>query len=125
MSWLSDLKEVADGITDEFATLCVHTPMMHKANERARPDTSRAAYQFCGVFNEMTAEFSEGTAEVVINTTKPHIIVKSDCVKYTPAQGDEIKVIELGRTFKVLSLERGGAYLHKICLEEVGRPPMS
>lgn len=99
--------------------------MMARPNERSRPDPSRPAYSLCGVYDETGVEWEKGKIEPKIISTDPFVVAPPDRFRFPPSIDDGIELPELGRRFTVRAVEFNGPHLKKLCLHEVGRPPMS
>jgi hypothetical protein len=112
MTIFDDLRKISSDLDVELGTEVLLTPMVRNPNGRLRPDTSRAPLVTVGIFHEHPrsagdGRFSrDGLNETSIKSVVPSISIRTDLLRWKPTQGDTVSVPELGRTFRVLDMER-------------------
>ncbi len=129
MTWLQDLKGMAEMFDDEFGTTALISGMMARVNERARPDQNRPQFEIIGIFSEHYRPMGDGRysrdglSETMISSTAASFSLMPTCCPWLPTQGDHVLVCELGRLFRVSDVQRHIQHRSLLVLEAMGANP--
>lgn len=132
MSWLGRVAKMSERLDDRLGTLVEISGWVSRPNERQRPDPSRPTFRVVGIYHENTAMVGDGIGmakkdglhETKISATQPFVSVRLSECKWKPTQGDRVYVSELGRTFRILDIEREMHTRSRLMLEALEALPL-
>lgn len=131
MSWLDDMDDLSDAMSEEFALSAVYTPQTARPNQRAGVDPDRAEVELIGIFHE-NARFagdnnrkSDGLRESKISSTVISFSINRECLPYDPKSGDKLHIPDICRSFRVRDAEYELPGRTKLVLEEMELPRLA
>lgn len=133
MGWRDEvLVDIADAAKQEFGETITHVPQLREARGRPGDDPNRPQYDFQGWFDpnleggfSHTARLSPPNSleQTKFPSQQPVLFAKAEDLTYPPNEADAF-IID-GVTYRVLHIGYSMPGVHRILLEQMGRPGLA